>query len=132
MPTVQCASLGCRSGHMNGILPQTWDALAQHPVLLKGPMTTPQGGGYKSIDVTLRKTLGLFANVRPCVAYHPYVDALHPGMDVVIVCENDGATWLPFKQLADVKTTHGNYRSKEVIWQSDNPVHRLCAERHAP
>ncbi len=93
MPTVQCASLGCRSGHMNGILPQTWDALAQHPVLLKGPITTPQGGGYKSIDVTLRKTLGLFANVRPCVAYHPYVDALHPGMDVVIVRENEEDTY---------------------------------------
>lgn len=50
----------------------------------------------------------------------------------VIVCENDGATWLPFKQLADVKTTHGNHRSKEAIWQSDNPIHRPRAERHVP
>ena len=78
MQPVAMGEAAYRSGHMNGILPQTWDALAQHPVLLKGPMTTPQGGGYKSINVTLRKTLGLFANVRPCVAYHPYVDALHP------------------------------------------------------
>lgn len=82
-----------RSGHMSGILPQTWDVLRAHPVLLKSPMTTPQGGGYKSINVTLRKTLGLFANVRPCVAYHPYVDSLHPGMDVVIVRENEEDTY---------------------------------------
>ena len=93
MQPVAMGEAAYRSGHMNGILPQTWDALAQHPVLLKGPMTTPQGGGYKSIDVTLRKTLGLFANVRPCVAYHPYVDALHPGMDVVIVRENEEDTY---------------------------------------
>lgn len=50
----------------------------------------------------------------------------------VIVCENDGATWLPFKQLADVKTTRGNYRSKEVVWHSDNPVQQARVERHAP
>lgn len=50
----------------------------------------------------------------------------------VIVCENEGATWLPFEQLADVKTTHGNHLSKEVIWQSDNPVHRPRAKRRAP
>ena len=93
MQPVAMGEAAYRSGHMNGILPQTWDALAQHPVLLKGPMTTPQGGGYKSINVTLRKTLGLFANVRPCVAYHPYVDALHPGMDVVIVRENEEDTY---------------------------------------
>ncbi|NCT67839.1 MAG: NADP-dependent isocitrate dehydrogenase [Rhodanobacteraceae bacterium] len=80
-------------GHSTGILPQTWDVLAEHPVLLKGPMTTPQGGGYKSINVTLRKTLGLYANVRPCVAYHPYVASPHPGMDVVIIRENEEDTY---------------------------------------
>jgi isocitrate/isopropylmalate dehydrogenase len=33
---------------------------------LKAPITTPSGGGYKSLNVTIRKTLGLYANVRPC------------------------------------------------------------------
>jgi isocitrate dehydrogenase len=56
---------------------------------LKAPITTPQGGGFKSLNVTTRKTLGLYANVRPCVAYHPFVQTLHPGMDVVIVRENE-------------------------------------------
>ncbi|HBY58708.1 MAG TPA: NADP-dependent isocitrate dehydrogenase, partial [Solibacterales bacterium] len=49
------------------------------------PITTPQGGGFKSLNVTTRKMLGLYANVRPCVAYDPYVRTKHPGMDVVIV-----------------------------------------------
>jgi isocitrate dehydrogenase len=58
-------------------------------VFLKAPITTPQGGGFKSLNVTARKTLGLYANVRPCVSYHPFIDTLHPGMDVVIVRENE-------------------------------------------
>jgi isocitrate dehydrogenase len=58
-------------------------------VFLKAPITTPQGGGFKSLNVTVRKTLGLYANIRPCVSYHPYVDTKHPKMDVVIVRENE-------------------------------------------
>jgi len=58
-------------------------------VLLKAPITTPQGGGYKSLNVSIRKTLGLYANVRPCTTYHPFVATRHPGMDVVIVRENE-------------------------------------------
>ena len=81
------------AGHGAGVPPEAWDVLSRHRVLLKGPMTTPQGGGYKSVNVTLRKTLGLFANVRPCVAYHPYVHSAHPGMDVVIVRENEEDTY---------------------------------------
>src|ERR1043166_2348070 len=52
-------------------------------------LTTPQGGGYKSLNVTTRKTLGLYANIRPCVSYHPFVRTKHPAMDVVIVRENE-------------------------------------------
>jgi isocitrate dehydrogenase len=81
------------SGLMAGIGEDTWKAIEAHRVLLKGPITTPQGGGYKSVNVTLRKTLGLYANLRPCVSYHPYVRALHPRMDVVIVRENEEDTY---------------------------------------
>ncbi|MCC6511098.1 MAG: NADP-dependent isocitrate dehydrogenase, partial [Pirellulaceae bacterium] len=45
--------------------------------------------GVKSLNVTTRKTLGLYANVRPCVSYHPFVSTKHPTMDVVIVRENE-------------------------------------------
>ncbi len=76
-------------GHTSGIDPAAWASLRRTRVLLKAPITTPQGTGYKSLNVTLRKTLGLFANVRPCVAYHPFVATRHPGMDVVIVRENE-------------------------------------------
>jgi isocitrate dehydrogenase len=41
------------------------------------------------LNVTVRKTLGLYANVRPCVSYHPFVETKHPNMDVVIVRENE-------------------------------------------
>ena len=72
-----------------GIEPAAWDCLRRTRVFLKAPITTPQGGGFKSLNVTVRKTLGLFANVRPCPAYAPYVATKHPGMDVVIIRENE-------------------------------------------
>lgn len=78
-----------RGGVNSGIAPDAWSTLRNTGLLLKAPITTPQGGGYKSLNVTIRKTLGLYANVRPCVTYHPFVDTRHPGMDVVIVRENE-------------------------------------------
>jgi isocitrate dehydrogenase len=76
-------------GNSAGIEPSSWDSLLRTKVFLKAPITTPQGGGFKSLNVTTRKTLGQYANVRPCVSYHPFVDTKHPGMDVVIVRENE-------------------------------------------
>ncbi|MEM6674093.1 MAG: NADP-dependent isocitrate dehydrogenase [Planctomycetota bacterium] len=72
-----------------GIEPESLDMLRERRVFLKAPITTPQGGGFKSLNVTVRKTLGLFANVRPCPAYAPYVETKHPEMDVIIVRENE-------------------------------------------
>src|SRR5438094_4821170 len=77
------------SGNTSGIDPSAWDSLRNTKVFLKAPITTPQGGGYKSLNVTVRKTLGLYANVRPCVSYHPFIETKHPGMDLVIVRENE-------------------------------------------
>jgi len=76
-------------GVMNGIPKESWDKILEHKVLLKAPITTPQGGGYKSLNVTLRKTLGLFANVRPCKSMAPFVTSRHPQMDVVVIRENE-------------------------------------------
>ena len=77
------------AGNTAGIEPSSWDSLRRTKVFLKAPITTPQGGGYKSLNVTVRKTLGLYANVRPCVSYHPFIDTKHPVMDTVIVRENE-------------------------------------------
>lgn len=82
-----------RRGVSSGVPPEAWETIRRTRVLLKAPVTTPQGGGFKSVNVTLRKSLGLFANVRPCPTYHPYVPTLHPGMDVVIVRENEEDTY---------------------------------------
>lgn len=76
-------------GNTTGIPDSAWAALQRTRVLLKSPITTPQGGGYKSLNVTLRKTLGLFANVRPSIAYAPYVATKFPNMNLVIIRENE-------------------------------------------
>ncbi|KAB7727338.1 NADP-dependent isocitrate dehydrogenase [Rudanella paleaurantiibacter] len=77
------------AGNMSGISAESWDIIRRNKVFLKAPITTPQGGGYKSLNVTIRKMLGLYANVRPCMSLHPFVKTKHPNMDVVIVRENE-------------------------------------------
>ncbi len=93
------------SGNTAGIAPEAYDSLRRTKVFLKAPITTPQGGGYKSLNVTVRKTFGQFANIRPCVAYHPFVDTKHPGMDVVIVRENEEDTYagIEYRQTQQVE-----------------------------
>ncbi|QKK02047.1 MAG: NADP-dependent isocitrate dehydrogenase [Pseudomonadota bacterium] len=93
-----------RQGVSSGIPAEAWELIRRHRVLLKGPITTPQGGGYKSLNVTLRKTLGLFANVRPCRSLHPVLPSRHPGMDVLIVRENEEDTYagIEHRQTAEV------------------------------
>jgi isocitrate dehydrogenase len=76
-------------GHPTGIEPSTWETIRHTRAFLKAPITTPQGGGFKSLNVTIRTSLGLYANIRPCVAYAPFVQTKHPRMDVVIVRENE-------------------------------------------
>lgn len=77
------------SGNTAGISKESWDIIRKNKVFLKAPITTPQGGGYKSLNVSTRKFLGLYANIRPCRSLAPYVSTKHPKMDVVIVRENE-------------------------------------------
>jgi len=77
------------SGNSAGIAKDAWDIIRRNKIFLKAPITTPQGGGYKSLNVTTRKFLGLYANVRPCVSFHPFVQTKHPVMDLVIIRENE-------------------------------------------
>lgn len=76
-------------GHTSGIEESAWESLRRTKVFLKAPITTPQGGGYKSLNVTVRKTLGLYANVRPVQSYEPFVTTKHKSIDLVIVRENE-------------------------------------------
>ena len=77
------------SGNTSGIEPAFWDSIRRTKVFYKAPLTTPQGGGYKSINVTTRKTLSLYANVRPARALHPFVQTKHPKQDLVVIRENE-------------------------------------------
>jgi len=77
------------AGNTAGIAPESWEIIRRNKIFLKAPITTPQGGGYKSLNVTTRKFLGLYSNVRPCRSLHPFVSTKHPIMDLVIVRENE-------------------------------------------
>jgi isocitrate dehydrogenase len=77
------------AGHTSGIASESWETIRRNKIFLKAPITTPQGGGYKSLNVTTRKFLGLYSNVRPCKSLYPFVSTKHPVMDIVIVRENE-------------------------------------------
>ncbi len=77
------------AGNNAGIDKSSWETIRRNKIFLKAPITTPQGKGYKSLNVTTRKFLGLYANVRPCISYFPYIATKHPKMDVVIIRENE-------------------------------------------
>jgi isocitrate dehydrogenase len=77
------------AGNTSGIASESWETIRKNKVFLKAPITTPQGGGYKSLNVTTRKFLGLYSNVRPCLSLHPFVNTKHPKIDLVIVRENE-------------------------------------------
>ncbi len=87
--TIEIGESVYKRGLSNGIEDSSWDSLRRTKVFLKAPITTPQGGGFKSLNVTVRKTLGMYANVRPCASLHPYVATKHPNMNLVIVRENE-------------------------------------------
>jgi isocitrate dehydrogenase len=87
--TIEIGEAVYNRGISSGIAPEAWESLRRTRVFLKAPITTPQGGGFKSLNVTIRKSLGLYANVRPSTSYSPFIETKHPGMDVVIVRENE-------------------------------------------
>ncbi|HEX4713393.1 MAG TPA: NADP-dependent isocitrate dehydrogenase [Ktedonobacteraceae bacterium] len=94
-----------------GIEPSAWESLRRTRVFLKAPITTPQGGGYKSLNVTTRTAFGLYANVRPCVSYYPFVDTKHPTMDVVIIRENEEDLYSGI----EYRQSHDMYESLKLI-----------------
>jgi isocitrate dehydrogenase len=87
--TIEIGKEMYEKGCPTGIPDSAWRTIRQNKVLLKAPITTPQGGGYKSLNVTLRRALGLYANIRPCVAYTPFVKTHFPNLNMVIVRENE-------------------------------------------
>jgi len=71
----------------NPLPPDVLDAIRESGVALKGPITTPIGGGFRSVNVALRKELDMYAQVRPCKSY-PGVRSRFADVDLIIVREN--------------------------------------------
>jgi isocitrate dehydrogenase (NAD+) len=67
--------------------PKTLDSIKENKIALKGPITTPIGGGFRSVNVALRQELGLYACLRPCRSYTG-INSKYSNIDIVIVREN--------------------------------------------
>lgn len=109
--TIEIGERVYNKGIPAGIEPSSWETLRHTRAFLKAPITTPQGGGFKSLNVTIRTTLGLYANTRPCISYAPFIATKHPNMDVVIVRENEEDLYagIEYRQTQDV------YKSLKII-----------------
>ncbi len=112
-------------GILTGIEPKTWETIKNTEAFLKAPITTPQGGGFKSLNVTVRTTLGLYANIRPCVSYAPFIETKHPKMDLVIVRENEEDLYagIEYRQTPDVMVSH-----KIITQQGSEKIIRYAFE----
>ncbi len=76
------------------LLPKaTLEKIAEHKVALKGPLTTPIGGGFSSINVALRRHFDLYANVRPVESF-PATNARYDNVDIITVRENTEGAYL--------------------------------------
>ncbi|MGN7618821.1 MAG: isocitrate dehydrogenase [Ehrlichia sp.] len=104
----------------SGIAPSSWDSIYRTKVLLKSPTMTPQGKGHKSLNVTLRKKLGLYANIRPCISYHPVISTKYPNLNIVIIRENEEDTYTGVEH----RLTGDTYQCSKVITRSGSE--RIC------
>lgn len=105
-------------GNTAGIEDSPGESLRRTKFFLKAPIATPQGGGFKSLNVTTRKALSLYANVRPCVSYYPFVKTKRPKMDVVIVRENEEDCYAGIE-----------YRLSTNVVQTLKPISRPGSEK---
>ncbi len=123
--TIEVGQRYYENGVSTGIPPVAWESINRTKVLLKAPITTPQGGGYKSLNVTMRKTLGLYANVRPCISYYPFVQTKEPRMNMVIVRENEEDLYAGI----EYRQTHDAFQSVKIITSSGaERIHRYAFE----
>lgn len=112
--TIEVGQKFYEKGVTTGIPPAAWESIRSTKTLLKAPITTPQGGGYKSLNVTMRKSLGLYANVRPCISYPPFIKSMHANMDMVIIRENEEDLYAGI----EYRQTHDAFQSVKIITRS--------------
>jgi len=83
----QLAGMAAVDRYDNPLPEATLDSIRKHRVCLKGPLTTPVGGGYRSVNVTLRQTFNLYANMRPAVSFEG-TDTMYQNVNLMTVREN--------------------------------------------
>lgn len=115
-----------KTGNTSGITPESMDVLKKHRVFLKAPITTPQGTGFKSINVSIRKAFKQFANVRPVVSYAPFVqNHFSKNFNVTIIRENEEDLYagIEYRQTGSIYhaikllSEHGSRRIIEYAFQ---------------
>lgn len=92
----------------NPLPPMTLDSIRRNKVALKGPITTPIGGGFRSVNVGLRRELDMYAQVRPCKSY-PGVRTRFADVDLVIIRENTEDLY------AGIEYEEGTEEAQELI-----------------
>ena len=92
----------------NPLPPEVLDAIRETGVALKGPITTPVGGGFRSVNVALRKELDMYAQVRPCKSY-PGVRSRFQDVDLIIIRENTEDLY------AGIEYEQGSPEAEELI-----------------
>ncbi|CEO17227.1 Isocitrate dehydrogenase [NADP] [Rickettsia monacensis] len=111
LETIEVGEKLYKKHYTSGISEESWESIQRTGIILKAPITTPQGGGYKSLNVTIRKTLQLFANIRPSVSFHPFTKTLHPNLNLTIIRENEEDLYAGI----EYRQTYNMYESVKLI-----------------
>ncbi len=96
------------------------DSVRRNKVALKGPITTPIGTGFRSVNVALRKELNLYACVRPC-KYYPGIRSKYQDVNLVIVRENTEDLY------AGVEFEAGSAEAKQIIGMAGGKIREDAA-----
>ena len=113
------------------------ESIRRNKVAIKGPVTTPVGTGFRSVNVAMRKTLELYACVRPCKTYEG-VRTRYDNVDIVIVRENTedlyagieferGSEWVP--KLSKLTEASGQGPVREDAGVSLKPISEMASRR---
>ena len=113
----------------------TIDSIKRHQLALKGPLATPSGGGYRSVNVTLRQQFDMYANVRPAKTI-PGVPSRYTNVDLVIVRENTEDLYAGVEHYVDPRRTAAEsiaiitkFGSERVITYAFEYARRLGRKR---
>lgn len=99
----QMAGLSAYEKKGNPLPEETIAAIEEHRVALKGPLTTPVGTGFRSVNVALRQKFNLFSNIRPARTL-PNIDSAFKGVDMVIFRENTQGLYIGREHWVDEDT----------------------------